>query len=279
MADTITQDTQLAATKEALIAAVVQKELAGSTAIIPHTDYSFLSVKGAKSISIPRFGSFTVADRAEGAAGDATALTSAVDTLVYDKNAYVAWVIDSASEVQSKVDVQLEFARRAASAHARYVDQQLIAVLEASGDAVTTGVISYSIFLEMKATLLGQFADPNSLYFVAGPGTWQTMMAITEFKNAEVYGQGVINTGVFGQAHGVKILIDNNITAADEFYMYDKNALAIAYAQGASYSEQGANEYGSMAKRCVLDQLFGVKALQIGVAGATGSAGIVKHGN
>lgn len=280
MADVITTDTHLGATKEALIAAVVQKELAGSTAVIPYTDYSFLVSKGMKSVAVPRFGSFTPVDRVGGAAGDATALTGAVDTINLDINAYVSWIIDSYDEVLSKVDVQLEFARRAAAAHARFFDGKLIAELESAGDATATaGALSYSIFVEMKETLLSQYANPANLVFVGGPGAWAAMMGIAEFKNSYQYGQPVIPSGVVGSPLGVQVIIDSNITSATTYYMYDKEALGVAFAQGASYSEQGANTYGSKAMRAVLDQIYGVKGLQVGVAGATGSAGIIKDAN
>ena len=103
MADLITGDTQLAATKQAVIAAVVAKELAFQAKLAPFfTDYSSWAVKGAKSVSVPKAGSLTAVDRATGVQGDASVLTFTADLIPLDRNMYVAWIIDSSDEVSSK---------------------------------------------------------------------------------------------------------------------------------------------------------------------------------
>ena len=72
MADVITGNTQVGPTKQDLVAAIVQKELAFQAKLVPTiSNWSALAVKGAKSINIPRAASFTVTNRASGAAGDA----------------------------------------------------------------------------------------------------------------------------------------------------------------------------------------------------------------
>jgi hypothetical protein len=130
MSDLITANTELGSTKESLIASVVQKELAFQAKLTPFfTDLSSLATPGYDRISVPKLSSFTVIDRTEGVYGDASQLTASVDTMLLDKNAYVSWIIDSMTAVQSNIPAQLEFAKRAAAAQARYVDSAIIAEL------------------------------------------------------------------------------------------------------------------------------------------------------
>ena len=133
MADLITGNTQLTATKNDVITALVQKELKFQSKLLPYVlDVSMFAVKGAKSISFPKFSSFTVVNRTSGAQGDASQLTGTADQMTLDFRAYIAYIIDSTDEVQSSVEVQSLFAQRAAGAHARYVDSQLIAAAVAA---------------------------------------------------------------------------------------------------------------------------------------------------
>ena len=68
MADVITGDTQLGATKQELIASLVQKELASMAVLMPTiSSVSGFAIPGAKSISFPRLANFTAVNRTEGA--------------------------------------------------------------------------------------------------------------------------------------------------------------------------------------------------------------------
>ena len=127
MPDVITGNTEIGNTKQDLIAAMVQKELAFRAKLTPFfTDLSSMVGPGMQSISVPKLSSFTVADRAEGVAGDISALTSSVDKLDLNQNLYVSWLIDPMTAIQSNIPAQLEFARRAAAAQARKIDELII---------------------------------------------------------------------------------------------------------------------------------------------------------
>lgn len=282
MPDAIHGNTQVGPTKQDLIAAVVQRELIeGSKVASRVTDWSFLAEPGAKQIEIPKAGSFAVANRTEGLAGDATVLSYTTDVMPLDFNAYLAWIVDYKSKVQSRIDVQLDLAARAARAHAYYLDQQLIAKAEAAGDATTTaGVITYDIVLEMRKTYIDRDGDMAAATLLVGTDTEAVLLDIDEFKRAEVYGQAVIPSGVIGRVHGIDVVVSNKV-AAQSYYLFDKAALGYGLQAGPSYSEQGANEFGSQAKRAVLDQIFGTWAGFLGQkgAGAGESALIIKDNN
>lgn len=282
MADAIIGNTQLGATKQDIIAAIVQKELKFQAKLLPTIlDVSAFAIKGSKSISFPKFTSFTAIDRASGVAGDATALTSSVDQLSLDINAYVAWLVDSMDEVQSSVQVQALLAERAASALGRFVDEKIIAELENVAVATTTaGDITRDIVLDMREALLSRFADPNMLTLAIGVDQEKAMLKIDSFTRADIYGSSNIPSGMIGKVYGVPVMVHPGLSA-QTFYMYEKSGCCIGFQSGPNMSEQPANEYGANSKRAAMDQLYGVKGLQIAQAGVAAgkSALVVKDNN
>jgi len=282
MADAIHGNTEVGATKMELIVAAVQRELIESAVIAPRVlDVSGFAEPGLKAIEFPKGGSFAVANRAEGIAGDATVVEFATDKLELNFNAYVAWIVDYKSKVQARIDTQLELAARAGRAHAKYLDQQILAALELVGIATpTAGNITYNIVLEMREQYLKNEGRIDAATLLVGPAQEAELLKLDEFKRADVYGSAVIPSGVLGKVHGIPV-VRSNLLADDAYYMFDKEGVCFGLQAGPSYSEQGANEFGSQAVRAVLDQIFGVKGLQIGQkgAGATESSLVIKHGN
>lgn len=282
MADVITGNTQLSATKQDLVAAIVQKELAFQAKLSPYfTDVSQFCAPGAKTISFPKLTSFTVVDRASGAQGDASVLTSSTDTLDLEWNAYVAWIIDSSDAIQSAIPAQVEFARRAAAALGRYVDTKILAELETVGVATTTaGAISRDIILEMRASLLKHHADLSQMSLFISPDDEAGMLKIASFTEAQVYGSSNVPTGVIGKVYGVNVVVHAGLVA-NQYYMAEKNGLCYGFQKAPAMSSQPANEYGTSAVRTAMDQLFGVNGLELGAdgVGATVSALVVKDNN
>jgi len=282
MADAIHATPELGATKMELIVSAVQRELIESAVVAPRVlDVSGFAEPGLKAIEFPRGGSFTPVNRVSGDPGDATVVEFTTDKLELNFNAYLAWIVDYKSKVQARIDSQLELAARAARAHAKYLDQQIIAELELAGIAVhPAGNITYNGFVDMRAAYLGNEGRIEAATLLVGVAQEAALLKIDEFKRADIYGSAVIPSGVIGTIHGVPV-VRSHLVGDDNFYLFDREGIAMGMQAGPSYSEQGANEYGSQAVRAVLDQIFGVKALQIGekTAAATESALIVKHGN
>ena len=275
----VTGNTALTATKNDLIVELVQRELISKAVLAPTTmDVSRFAKKGAQSIAFPKAGSFTVENRASGAAATTQSLTFAKDKLDLNFRATVSWLIDSMDEMESIVDVESEYAQRAARAHAVYLDQQIIAVLEAAGKATTTaGAISKAIILEMRQILLSQKANPSALTLAVGPDSEALLLNITEFTSYQVYGQVVIPNGALGKIYGIPVIMSTEI-GAGHFYMYENEAVALGFQRGPMLDQRAAPEYGAGSTLKVLDQKFGLKALQIAQqgVGASESALIVK---
>ena len=269
MADLITGNTQLAPTKADIIAAVVQKELQFQAKLLPYvTDVSMFAVKGAKSINVPKLDAFTIANRASGVPGDSSVLTSAVDSIALSFNAYCAWIVDSADEIQSSIQVQMEFAKRAASAHGRYLDSQILAVLTSDlGLDVGAAPVTRDLILDMREYLLKGNADMAQVVLAIGPDQEKEMLKITEFTQAQVYGGAVIPNGVIGKVYGIPVLVHNGV-ATGKAHMWEKSGMAVGFQKAPNMSSQPANEFGTTAQRVAMDQLFGVDSLQNAVGGA-----------
>lgn len=270
--DVITGNTEIGNTKQDLIAAVVQRELAFKAKLTPFfTDLSSLVGPGMQSISIPKLSSFTVADRAEGVAGEISALTSSVDKLDLNQNLYVSWLIDPMTAIQSNIPAQLEFAKRAAAAQARKIDELIINELGSIAHAfINVGAdanVTYANLLTMVRELEENEANIQECVWMVSPAQKEAMFGLTEVKQAQNFGQAVLPGGVIGQFLGIPVVMHSGISSV-QVYLAEKSALGYAFQKTASYAEQDEIAYGVGAKRAAIDQLFGLKGMQLGQKGA-----------
>lgn len=280
----------LANTKQALIAALVQKELKESASLLPFvTDYSSLAVKGAKSIAIPKLSSFTVQSRTFGAASsENTPLTDSVDTIDLDKNKIVLFGYDAADSFQSTIDYKLMAINRAAAAHGRQVNSDIIAALiDVAGYNINAGVpadIAIDDILNMRKFLLQNFADMNKVVLTIAADQEAVMLQLPEFSRYDYRGGGeapVIN-GMIGRVYGVPVVVHQQVPSQQAF-MFEASGLGFAFQQNPNVGEMDDVSYGSMGKKVAVDTLYGVDGLQIAVgvqidgttAIAAGKSGLV----
>lgn len=271
MAD-VAMGTTLATTKQDLIAPLVQKELAFQARLTQwFTNVSIYAAPGAKSISFPKLTSFTVVNRSEGVIGDATALTSSVDQLLLNFNAYVAWILDAFTAKQVNIAAQLESAKRAAAAQARYVDTQIIAeIANVCSFFVNVGAdvnVTYANCVTLAQKIEEQHQQMTDCVWLISPLQKATMMGLDEFKRADIYGTGNIPSGVIGYVLGAPVVVHSGL-ASKQLFLCHKEGLAYGFQSEAAYGEQSAIDYGVGAKKAAIDQLFGVKGLQIAQGGA-----------
>ncbi len=241
MADAgVTSNTQLTATKNDLITALVQKELISKGVLAPTImDVSRFAGKGVQSISFPKGTSFTVENRATGVASVKQALTFAADKLELEFRATVTWLIDTLDSIQSSVEVETEFAVRAARAHAVYVEQKIIAEMETVGNANSdaSGDVSDQCILSMRKALLNRKANRAALHLAISPDQEAVILAIDKFVSAEKYGSAVIPTGEVGRIYGIPVHISTELTS-QQFFMYDSEGVAIGFQRGPQMDER-----------------------------------------
>jgi len=273
-------NTQMAPTKMDLIVEMAQRELKAQAQLAGFfSDKSSFAVKGVKSVSFPKLSSFSVLDRSSGSAGTEQVVTASVDTLDLNKNKQVLWVIDPSDEIQSTLNWELETVRLAASAHGRQFDRDLVdAAMLARTEVSATGDITRDLVLEMIEYLSKNFARKDQVALFISPTQRTAMLKISEFTQAQIYGNAVIPTGTIGSVYGVPV-VEAPILTDDEFFMAERDGLAFALQKAPAYDEQKAVQYGAGAMIRTLDQLYGVKALQIaqGTAAAGKSALIIGY--
>lgn len=276
-------DTELSPTKQLIVAERVQRQLIQQSVILPFSsDYSAFAVKGAESVAIPKAGDFTVNNRASGALATQQVLNYERDVIALDQRATVSWVVDPMDEIESVVAVNEDLIGRATRQHAKYVDDQLIAELEAAGVAIGTASLAVTddIILEMQADLLSRDARMENLVMVVGPANHADILGINKFTASDVYGRPIIPNGMLGTVYGTTIVMKTDL-AEGSYYMYDREALAIAFQRAPQLDSRRAPEYGAGAELFTLDQKFGTQSLFLGQKGvlAAESALIVKDGN
>lgn len=281
--DVITKDAQLSATKNDLIVSLVQQELISESILAPTIlDVSMFAKKGSQSISFPKAGSFTAENRVSGAAAAIQALTFAADKMDLEFRATVSWLIDSMDELQSSVEVEGEYAGRAGRAHGVFLEQKIIAELEAVGVAndEAVGDISDDVILSMRKNLLNRKAKKSRLSLAISPDQEANMLKISKFVEAQIYGSAVVPNGELGRIYGIPVYVSTELSEAS-YYMYDKEGIALGFQRGPMLDERKAPEYGAGSVLKVLDQLFGVQGLQLGYQGVAGteSALVQKDGN
>ncbi len=260
----VTGNTQLAATKQDLIAALVQKELKFQAKLMGTvSDVSAFAVKGAKSISFPLASSFTVENRASATAGSIQDLTFAKEQLDLNFRAYIGWTVDSVDEYQANVDVQAEYVKRASTAHARNLDEQVLSTLDASSGYTQAAGIDKTKILNARKWLLKNQANVADCTIVVNPDDEALLLAIPDFVQAYAYGAANIPTGVIGKLYGMNVMIHQKPTLAKSF-IYDKAAIAFGLQKAPQYDEQKDIRYGTGSMLAAIDQLFGFKALQLG---------------
>lgn len=268
----VTGDVEIGVTKQDLIAPLVQKELAFAAILTKFfVDVSSYAVAGSKTISFPKLSSFTVQNRTEGAAGTASALTATLDELALNFNAYVSWIIDAMTLKQSNIAAQITSATRAAAAQARYVDTQIIVKIRAIASSfINVGAdvdVTYNNCVSMAQLIEEAHQQVSDCVWLVSPKQKGACLKLDEFKRADVYGSGVIPSGVIGYILGAPVVVHSGL-AAKEMFLAHKECLAYGFQSDASYGEQDAIEYGVGAKKAAIDQLFGITGMQLAQGGA-----------
>lgn len=258
------------------ISPLVQKELKETASLVPFlTDYSGLAGKGVKQIEIPKLSSFTVQDRAFGAAAtENAALTDATDVIALDKNKIVLFGYDSKDAIQSSIEYLSNAARRAASAHGRQVNSDILATWDSVADLSVNGGapadITVDDILAMRRKLQENFADMNRVALIIGPDQEEALLKIDEFRRFDIRGGGeapVVN-GMLGRVYGIPVVINTQV-AAQQGYMVEQSGSGIAFQAAPSIEEEKALEYGTGGKRVAVDQLYGLGGLQLGEGNAS----------
>lgn len=283
MPDVIVGNTQLDTSKMAMIAAAAQKSLAFAAKLFPTvTDLSFMVGKGMKSLDLPKLGEFAVTNRASGAKVDASVVTDGSDLMLLNKVPHINFIIDPQDEVQSRLDVQMEYASRAAAALGRYVDTEIAGELVVIGTAVgLAGVITKAWVLAAREYIANNNGDLGNTSLVVNAESEGDLLAIDDFVRYDSVGSGPapIVTGMIGRIYGIPVILSNAL-ASGAFHMYEKSGIAGAFQRQPQVGTSPDVSYGPSAQRWAVEAQFGIKGLQIQVGtAAAGKSALVASDN
>lgn len=274
MSELVIGNTELAATKQDLVAALVQRTLVASSKLGGlFTDVSQYAVKGSKSISFPyRSARFAVQKRLSGQPGSTQELVYAADKLDLDENYYISWIIENFDSLQSTIDAETDSISDAASAHGEQFDKDLFEELidNAAGDNDVTwsSAITRQNITEMIQKLDEANVPEDMRSLLIRPVGKKQIMDIADFVNAnKLASDRIVSRGQIGELYGVPVVMSNlwpvgyTTTRA---LMCHREALCYGFQSAPQLGEAPALEYGVGSKRFAMDQLLGFKAMQSG---------------
>lgn len=262
-------------TKQDVISAMVQRELKETASLLPCLgDYSSLAIKGSKQVELPQFTSFTVGDRAFGAAGSESApLTDSTDVIALDKNKFIKFGYDAADAMQSTTNYLAEAIRRATSAHGRQINDDIITTWEAVADLSVTGAapadITIDAILDMREKLISNFANMATVKLVIAADQEKAMLKLPEFSRYDYRGNGSspIITGMIGSVYGVPVILNQQLKAQQAFMVAPEGS-GFAFQRNPAVAQDLDLDYGTQGQKVVVDCLYGVGGLQLGAGDA-----------
>ena len=273
MADSIHDIPEVDVTRMDYIVETVQRELAAQAKMLPLVNnVSEFALPGRKTISFPLLPSAVVTKVSVDTSVDAQALTATEEELNLDQHASVQFIIKRQAEIQSQLRFEQALISRAASAHARTVDSDILEELASNGavgNAVTynAGNIEDNI-LEIVQNLDEAHAPEEGRFVVFRPAQKKLLLAVSNFVQADRYGSNVpLVSGELGQAYGLRFVMSANTstTFVDGVMVgFQREALNIGFQMAPMIDEEKDIKWGAGSKRIAVDQLYGVKAMQGG---------------
>lgn len=273
--------TQTSATGQAVISALVQKQLIAKAKLwFTVQDESARAQKGAKSVSFPKTGALTPAAKVAGTATTAQALTYAVDTLSLNKHFHTLVVLEDSAEVQSVVDIESDIIERSGAGMALQMDTDIYTALRDGASASapdqilnhygTSGTLTIAKVLEARKLLdLGNV--PEDMRFMAiNPDQESQLLALSTFVSAQEYGSDKARmNGEVGTLFGFRVIkttvVEDNVTL-----YYHNSAAAVARQIDPKF--ESIRDLDNLAWKYSLSCLYGCKVLDAGLRNVTANA-------
>lgn len=268
MSGTPIVEANIAPSKNDVILAIIQKELAGSSVFFPLVmDVTRFAKKGMKTITFLKRSVVNAIDKDCHNPNPTQTFALTGDTLALDKVPYVSFTISDCDELESVVNLDGEAAKAAASAIQRHVDDCIInALIAGAGFTSAEVTLNRDAVLEMIEYVDCNFSENHVI--VASCGLkYGSLLKEAEFTQADVFGSPVIKDGTMSSLYGVPLIFSKRLPV-DQALVFDKDALAIGFQRGVKFRKESCNALGADAWNYTWDAKYGVKILQEGELGA-----------
>jgi len=231
-------------------------------------DVSEFAEPGDTSISFPRnTNRFQVQKLSGSQKGDDQEVVIGFDKLDLDQEAHIQWAIKKFDQKKSKVAILENAIENATGEHAISLDEDLRDEFLNNNTitSLTGGITQDNIVDAIVSANLNRLPKANRRWIFGNSG-YGALLKIDGFVDASKSNMEIVKTGQIGTLYGVPVF-ESDVYTADEGAMTYEKAVAYGFQAGPEVESQQAIEYGTGSKRWVMDQLYGVKAMQGGLLG------------
>lgn len=250
------------------IAEIVQVKLRKSAVLTNiFLDVTSFAMPGDKSISFPRWAnSFSVQKLSGSQKGDDQEALFELDKLELTEEAHIQWAIKKFDQARAKVQILQQSISEATLQHALQLDADLYAAFDASiavGNILTPAALSQSAIVEMITAANVARIPKTDRAFLFSNAEYGNLLKIDGFVDASKSGLDIVRTGQIGVLYGIPVFESDEVAAGNS-YLVHRAACAFGFGAAPAIEDQKAIEYGTGSRRWVMDQLYGVKAMNEG---------------
>ena len=189
--------------------------------------------------------------------------------IALNKNKYLQFGFDQADSYQATIDYKAAAIQRAAQAHGRQINDDIIAEIESVGGLSVNGATPADItadnILEMREFLMANFANMATAKFVIAADQERVLLSLPEFSRYEYRGVGPapVMNGMIGSVYGIPVVLNQQIKAQQGF-MIAPEGMGFAFQRNPAVGEEDNLDYGTQGRKVVVDCTYGVGGLQLG---------------
>jgi N4-gp56 family major capsid protein len=265
-------NTELLATKQDLVASIVQETLKQRAMLIPTvSDYSSFAVKGAKQVDVPRRTEFAAADKTENIALTAQEMTFSVDSIALDKKKAIKADIELLESIQSAVNVEAQVITEMANELALQVDRDIITELKLASSAAPDHIIAFTSpsvmekddILNIRELLLIQNIPADDQWYLGiHPTQEKALLGIADFIRNDSYGSPEgLRRGILGKVFNFNVVVHTGFDPA-EVVGWHKSA--VGYANQMQPMFKRDEDLSNIADEFLLAMVYGCEVLDSG---------------
>jgi len=263
----VEQVTSAANTGQDSISSLVQVKLRKNAVLAGlFTDVSSFASPGDKSISFPRWANEFVVQKLSGSQkGDDQEAVFELDQLDLSEEAHIQWTIKKFDQARAKVQILSSAIDEATVQHALGLDSDIYNALTPNIFAANkiAGPITQDKVVDMLTQASTIRMPKMGRKWAFGNGTYGTLLKIDGFVDASKSGMDIVMSGQIGTLYGYPV-VESDVLGLNEGLLVHPQALAYGFGASPALEDAPVIELGTGSRRFVMDQLYGVKSLNLG---------------
>lgn len=231
-------------------------------------DVSQFANPGDKSISFPRWSnSFQVQKLSGATKGDDQEALFDLDKLELSEEAHIQWVIKKFDQARAKVEILQSAIGEATTQHGITLDEDIYTELQKSisGARLISGAVTQANVVDMILQANKARMPKQNRAFIFSNAEYANLLDIAGFVDASKSNLEIVRTGQIGTLYGIPVF-ESDVLADGDSYLVHRAAVAYGFGSAPAIEDEKAIKYGTGSRRWVMDQLYGVKRLEPGLA-------------